>query len=46
MEILWRTLIADQAQDQYPAPSMIAVAFREFILQITELAVQQPVKKV
>ena len=31
-EVLWRTLIADQAQDRYPAPASMAGAFYEHML--------------
>ncbi|KAI4274491.1 MAG: hypothetical protein L6R35_006335 [Caloplaca aegaea] len=38
-EVLWRTLIADQAQDQCPAPPEIADAFREHMLMHNSMAI-------
>ncbi|KAL9012726.1 MAG: hypothetical protein Q9173_002516 [Seirophora scorigena] len=37
-EVLWRTLIADQAQDRCPAPPEIADAFREHMLMHNSMA--------
>ncbi|KAL8957075.1 MAG: hypothetical protein Q9193_005558 [Seirophora villosa] len=38
-EVLWRTLIADQAQDRCPAPPETAEAFREHMLMHNSMAI-------
>lgn len=38
-EVFWRTLIADQAQDRYPAPASIAGAFYEHILMHNSMVI-------
>lgn len=38
-EVLWRTLIADQAREQYPAPASIAGAFYEHMLMHNSMVV-------
>lgn len=38
-EVFWRTLIADQAQDRYPAPASVAGAFYEHMLMHNSMVV-------